>query len=463
MKTSLLRGVAVLALLGCWFAAPAQHLVRRAYLGFQPIPVTDSLCKVHKLPTGQGVLVGFVPAEGSMAALGVQPGDVLLRMNATQFQNGMAYNTLSRSLQAGQALEVELIRGKKRMTLKGKVLGLPMEQSNDAYEVTYGEMPYMDGYVRTIARRPRTAGKHPTIYFIMGYNCSSVDNPVSLPPYNYLFDTLARLGYAVYRVEKPGTGDGPHPCQCAEIGFDKELDVFAAGYRHMLKEPWVDSRNIFMLGHSMGGFQAPLLANMPGIQPRGIAVYGTAFQSWYEYIIAMLRFQNVRNGLEYVAFEKDMREYVRLFYDHYVEMKPLSEILANPVWKELLVRDFALNDAGDLLYRRWYYWQELAKVDVVTAWSNTNAKVLSLYGSADFEVFNPFSMEEITRIVNAKHPGNGKFVELDGTDHLMIRVGGMEEGHIMQGTPDYRKRMASDFDWRIVEELEAWLRASVVK
>lgn len=461
MKITNYRWAMLLALLACQLPSMAQHLQRRAFLGFQPIPVTDSLCKVHKLPSGQGVLVGIVPPQGSMAALGVQPGDVLLRMNAVQFQNGMAYYTLSKTMQEGNPLEVELIRGKKRMTLKGKVLGMPKEQSTDAYLVEYGEMPYMDGYVRTISRRPRGACKHPTLYFITGYNCASVDNPTNLPPYTYLFDTLARLGYAIYRVEKPGTGDGPHPCQCAEIGFDKELDVFAAGYRHMLKEPWVDPQNVFMFGHSMGGFQAPLLANMPGIQPRGIAVYGTAFQSWYEYIIAMLRFQMPRSGLAYAEFEQDMQQYLRLFYAHYVQMKPLSEILADPAWKALLERDFQLTAEGDLLYRRWYYWQELAKVDVVSAWSRTDAKVLSLYGSSDFEVFNRFSMEEIARIVNAAHPGYGKFVELDGTDHLMVQVGGMEEGHTLRDTPDYRKRMSDSFDWRIVRELDAWMRAAI--
>lgn len=461
MKTMHFRWAACLALLACWLALPAQHLQRRAFLGFQPIPVTDSLCKVHKLPSGQGVLVGIVPPAGSMAALGVQPGDVLLRMNAVQFQNGLAYFTLSKTMQEGNPLEVELIRGKKRMTLKGVVKGMPKESSTDAYLVEYGEMPYMGGYVRTITRRPHGTGKHPTIYFITGYNCSSVDNTLNYPPYLHLFDSLARLGYAIYRVEKPGTGDGPHPCQCAEIGFDKELEVFAAGYRHMLQSDWVDPRNVFMMGHSMGGFQAPLLASMPGIKPRGIAVYGTAFQSWYEYIIDMLRFQMPRSGLDYIEFEAEMRTYLQLFYAHYVEMKPLSEILANPAWRALLERDFQLNDAGDLLDRRWFYWQELAKVDVVSAWARTDAKVLSLFGSSDFEVFNRFSMEEIARIVNTYHPGNGKFVQLDGTDHSMVQVGGMEEGHTLRDTPAYRQRMAEGFDWRIVAEVDAWIKASI--
>jgi uncharacterized protein len=461
MNAKLFRWAACLGILGLCLSASAQHLQRRAFLGFQPIPVTDSLCRVHKLPQGQGVLVGKVPAEGSMAALGVQPGDILLRMNAVQFQNGMAYFTLSKEMQEAQPLEVELIRGKKRLTLKGKVLGMPRESSMDAYAVEYGEMPYMDGYVRTISRRPKTAGKHPVIYFITGYNCASVDNPLYLPPYIQLFDSLAKLGYAIYRVEKPGTGDGPHPCQCAEIGFDKELDVFAAGYRHMMKESWVDAENVFLFGHSMGGFQAPLLANMPGIQPRGIAVYGTAFQSWYEYIIAMLRFQMPRSGVAYADFEQDLQAYIRLFYAHYVEMQPLSEILANETWKGLLERDFQLNEAGDLLYRRWYYWQELAKVDVVSAWSRTNAHVLSIFGSSDFEVFNRFSMEEIARIVNTSHPGHGKFVQLDGTDHLMLQVGGMEEGHVLRDTPGYRQVMAENFDWRLVKELDAWLRMAI--
>ena len=52
-------------------------------------------------------------------------------------------------------------------------------------------------------------------------------------------------------------------------------------------------------------------------------------------------------------------------------------------------------------------------------------------------------------------------VQLDGTDHSMVQVGGMEEGHTLRDTPAYRQRMAEGFDWRIVAEVDAWIKASI--
>jgi hypothetical protein len=236
------------------------------------------------------------------------------------------------------------------------------------------------------------------------------------------------------------------------------LEVFAAGYEDLLRKNAVDRNRVFIFGHSMGGIEAPLLAAREQIQPLGIAVYGTAFQSWYEYIIAMNRFQFPRNGQPYREFEADMREYLALFYAHYVEMKPIEEIVKNERWEALLKRDFELTAEGDILWRRAAFWQELAKHNATEAWSRVNAHVLSIYGSADFEVFNPFSMEEITRIVNAYHPGKAKFVQLDGADHSMIQVGGMDEGVSLRTSPEYRKYFMERFDGRIIGELVNWMR-----
>lgn len=448
----------LLCVCGGLATASAQHLQRRAFLGFQPLPPSDSVQKAHTLTPGQGFLVASIRPGGTLEGLGVQKGDVLLKVNTTAMGETTDFQALMRDVTEGQPISVEISKAGKRRTLSGKAVGLPKEQSTSRYQVTYGEAPFQNGWLRTIVRKPLTPGKHPVIYFIPGYTCASVDNPSPVSPYSRLFDSLANLGYALYRIEKPGVGDGPHPCQCEATGFDLELEVFATGYKDLLTKDFVDPNKIFLFGHSMGGFQAPLMTALPGIKPRGIAVYGTAFQSWYEYIIAMLRFQEPRNGEDYRTFEQDMQTYTRLFYAHYVEMKSLDEILKNPAWKALLVRDFELSDKGDLLWRRWFYWQELAKRNVTEAWLNTDAKVLSIYGTADFEVFNPFSMEEIARIVNSTHPGNGRFVALEGADHGMIDVGSMDGGLALRGTPAYRDRMIQHFDFRIVNEVDRWIK-----
>lgn len=447
-----------------WAQSPQStisHLRRKAMIGLQPAPISDSLAAA----TGQrtGILIAATVPGGTMEAIGVKAGDILIEFNRVQVSGMEDIRNGSRTLFEGDPIMAKVRRmvGKKGKVfeLSGKIVGAPREHSTATYDVVYDEAPFDGGWLRTIAMLPKTKGPHPIVYFIPGYSCFSIDNMAAAAPYPRLFDSLANLGNIVYRVEKPGMGDGPSPCDCQVTGFEKELAAFEAGYAHLLSYPWADERRIFLVGHSMGGVQAPLLATKGAYHPRGIAVYGTVFQTWYEYILMMLRFQEPRNGEDYIAFEKDMQNYVQLFYEHYVRLKPLAEIVQNPAWKTLLERDFALDAGGNILYRRAEYWQEICRHTLADAWAKTDAHVLSLFGEADFEVFDGFSMAEIARIVNRYHPGHGKFVSIPGTDHGMIEVGSMDNGVGLQGTPEYRSYYLNRFNYRIVTELQQWIEA----
>jgi pimeloyl-ACP methyl ester carboxylesterase len=435
-----------------------QHLRRRANFGFQPIPVNDSIAQARQLKTTTGILVGRVFPHTTFANMGVEAGDVVLSLNDVEMSGFPALQQVGDGMVDGDPMTATVWRKGKAKKLRGKAVARAMEPSTDQYEVIYGETPFDGGYLRTIVNRPRRPGPHPTLYFIPGYTCASVDALSPLHPYRKLVDSLAGLDYLIFRVEKPGVGDGPHPCQCAETGFNKELEVFSAGYDALLRTEGVDKDRIFVFGHSMGGVQAPVLAAKGDIEPLGIAVYGTVFQSWYEYILAMLRFQQPRVGDDYLELEDKMQEYTKLFYEHYVLQKPLSEIIRNPEWKAMLERDFALDDDGNILFRRAFYWREISQHNLTRAWAKTRAHVLSIYGEADFEVFNEFSMSEIARIVNAYHPGHGSFVSLPGTDHSFIHVGSMEKEAELKGSPAYRDYLVKHFDWGIVTTLHEWMQ-----
>ncbi len=441
------------------------HLRRKCFLGIQPLPVPDSLAKASGL-TG-GILLNKVVPGGTFALMGAQAQDVLIRINGMTVENWETMRSKGPRFFEGDALQVDVWRsnGKKGkvLSLAGKAVGAAREQSSDRYDIQYGEAPFQNGYLRTITMLPKTAGPHPVIYFIPGYSCFSIDNMNRQDPYPRLFDSLVALGNIVYRVEKPGLGDGPSPCDCRTSGFEVELNAFEAGYQQLLTQPWAQEDRIFIVGHSMGGIQAPLLMGKGNYHPKGIAVYGTVFQTWYEYMLMMLRFQNPRAGqTDYITMEEDMHEYIQLLYEHYVLDRPLATIIANPKWKALLERDFQLDAAGNLLYRTAEYWQEISHHTLADAWAKTDAHVLSIFGEVDFEVFDAFSMSEIARIVNAHHPGHGSFVTLPGTDHGMIHVGPLEKALELRGQPAYNDYYVNNFDYRIVTELQSWI-ARVMK
>lgn len=447
-----------LLLLGLVSSITAQHLRRQASFGFQPLLVNDSIAQAHQLKRAEGMLLLQVTPSGTFGQMGAQAGDVLLAINGQAMQQWPDLMGLRRSLAEGDRLSVRIFRGGKAMTLDGKAVGIPKEGSTSQFEVEYGEAPFEGGYLRTIVNRPRKPGPHPAIYFIPGYTCATVDALPALHPYAKLVDSLARLDYLVFRVEKPGVGDGPQPCDCAETGFDKEMKVFEAGYDQLLKTKGVDPEKVFIFGHSLGGIQAPILAAQPRYQPAGIAVYGTVFQSWYEYILGMLRFQQPRIGDDYLELEAKMQTYTQLFFQHYVLHKPLEDIIANPDWKALLEKDFGLDAAGNILGRKSFYWGEIAQRNLTKAWAETEAKVLSIYGEADFEVFNAYSMSEIAQIVNHYHPGNATYTTLPGTNHSFIHVGSMEKEISLKGNPAYRQYLIENFDYKLIDVLHEWIQ-----
>jgi pimeloyl-ACP methyl ester carboxylesterase len=53
----------------------------------------------------------------------------------------------------------------------------------------------------------------------------------------------------------------------------------------LIKE--VDSGNVFIFGHSMGGAFGPMIAVED--QVKGLVVYGVAARTWFEYILDTVR------------------------------------------------------------------------------------------------------------------------------------------------------------------------------
>ena len=457
MKQSLFRILSLGIFAGFCLSAQGQRLKRPGNFGVQPIVVTDSIAAAHGLSKTQGILAGQVVPGSNFESAGIKAGDVVLEVNGLPFNSWGDMAVVKQNFWDGDAFSAVVWRDGKKEKLKGKITGKPAETS-DKWEVMYDEVPFDGGHLSAIVTKPHSPGPHPTIYFIPGYTCASVDNLPPFHPYRKVFDSLNALGYVIVRVEKPGMGRGPAPCQCNDIGFGKELDAFRAGWRHLLEYDFVDREKVFIFGHSMGGIEAPFLASQEPVKPLGVAVYGVVYQSWYEYILAMLRFQEPRNGEDYVTFEKDMGEYTELFYEHYVKHRPLEELIENPTWKALLERDFFMDNHLNLLGRHYKFFFELAKHEYVTPWAETESHVLSMYGEADFEVFNPTSMSEITLIVNRYHPGKGKFVSLPGTDHSFIDVESMAEGVALRGSPKYRDYLFNRFNWKVVDELHLWMQ-----
>lgn len=425
----------------------AQHLKRLATIGIQPQAITENL------PAPGGIEIVQVFPNSTASALQLQQGDILLHFNGQRVYDLPTLTAAKGDMREGNAVSAEVWRNGKTLLLKGKAVGKALETSTTS-EVLYGEIPYQDGWLRTIVNKPTKPGKHPTIFFIPGYTCSTIDNLHGLHPYRKLLDSLSGLGYAIFRLEKPGVGDNPGDCQ--QLGFDQELEAYRKAYQHLKDYDFIDLENVIIFGHSMGGVYAPLIASQ--YQPKGVIVYGTVHESWAEYLLKMVRYQNPYFGQDYAAVDTDMHVLYELIYQHYYQNKSSKELYQNPRFQTLLQETFAFDGEDQILYRHEDFWREINAHNLSKAWKNSHGYVLSIYGEADIEAVNDASHKEIVRLRNHYYPGTATYRFLEGTNHSLIKVGSMEQGLALRGTPEYQQYMAEAFNYELVEMMDEWIQ-----
>ncbi|MCB0634342.1 MAG: PDZ domain-containing protein, partial [Lewinella sp.] len=275
-------------------------------LGVRLEQLTDTQQNTAGYGESGGALISEVLSNSTGQALGLEAGDIIVQVNGNAIANVQAVVQQTQTWREGETLKIEVWRNRRLQDLEGTVRGKPLETSTIA-EVIYDEVPFRGGSLRSIIHKPKADGKMPLVVYLQGFDCGSIDDyyfPDS--PLRQLVDGLVERGFAVYRVEKPGVGDSDGSLDCGDIGYDTEVAAFDAALSQLDKYQFVDQNNIFYFGHSLGGVTAPLLAVRH--QPKGVAVYGTVFGSWYEYMQRVFRDQAYVRGDDWIQTETASRD-----------------------------------------------------------------------------------------------------------------------------------------------------------
>jgi uncharacterized protein len=446
ISTLLLSIAATLATSTQGPAEPLGGLKRGALFGAAVALPTDEVRERLQLEAGRGALVERVIPGSTAEAIGLKAGDVIVAIDGAKVEGPAAAIRSFSSRKAGESAMVEYRRGdetlKQEVTLKGR----PLEPS-DAHEVEYGSIVAEAGRLRTIVTRPKgLVGKHPGLLLIQGIGTFSVDNPRGgLAGYREIIDDFTRRGFVTLRVDKPGCGDsegGP----ASGVDFDTELD----GYRQALKmlkgRTDVDSSNVFVFGHSMGGVMAPLLG--PDVPVKGIIAYGTIARTWAEYIPENFRRQAELAGMPYSAIDRqakvDAALMTRLFVDN-MEPKQVAEKF--PELRDRLQQLFP--DGVIFGDRNAAFYRQLAGKNLGEAWETFNGHALALWARSDY-VSNEDDHALIARIVNRSHPGHGTFLALDGIDHGFLKAASPLDSMTRRGKP-------GEFNPAVLEACRAWV------
>ena len=396
----------------------SQPLPRRGALGLASTPLTKEQAASLKLPEGTGVVVADVVPGFTAANAHLQKGDVVAKMNGKPV-SAKTLGELARNLPSNQSVSFDVRRGNQTITLKADMVEKPKDPGTEMYEVSYSHIVSNGKRMRTIITTPRKpGGKRPGFFFIQGFSPNSYDFTLSTSTGDVktidgpLLHQFASEGFVTIRVEKPGVGDsegGPF----ADLDYITELDIYRQTLKQLKEHGGVDKDNIFIFGHSMGGAFGPMIAAES--QVKGIATYGTAARTWFEYLLDIIRYQGVLAGQTLPAADDEMRIAARIFSQVILERKSAAQVKKSQ--PKLAPYVDAYFPGGLFNQKTLEFWRQLNDVNFPSYWVKANCRVLAVRGFSDYVTYD-IDHKVIADSVNAVHPGWGKFEVCPDSDHL---------------------------------------------
>ncbi len=125
---------------GIGFAIPAEiaspivqqlmkgQEIERGFLGVGLAPVSDDIANSLGLPTKRGEIVQTVQDDSAASKAGLQPGDIITRINGQEVTSDQTVIYLIANIQPGQTVPIELLRNGKAVSTKATLAKRPSEQ-----------------------------------------------------------------------------------------------------------------------------------------------------------------------------------------------------------------------------------------------------------------------------------------------------------------------------------------------
>lgn len=423
---SILVGLALLALMAAGSAVGAE-LPRRGTLGLALAPTEDGQAlKIVKIVNSNApavhlddivVSINGKPLSGPQgvgpggATYGIKPGDVarvtILRAGATMEVTVTAFAVPPPVLD-GRAIEMDAVQAK----------GGPRVRTF-----------FLEPTPKTLARR----GRVPAVMILPGIPCGTVETfGAAGHPYTKLFAMLTAEGFAVAMADKPGQGDS-EGTPCLEGGYDVEEQAFRAAARRFAGDKRVDPKRFYIIGLSLGGFQAPAVAE--SIAPAGIVTWGAGVSFWHDYLLTTFQRRAILQG-EVPDENAWHGRHWRRVLTALMEGKSVDEVTKLYPESSAAVAT-GVGDLSRFAERSWTFHREIDRAPIVRGWNVFDGKLLALHGEYDW-VSERHDHRLAVDIVNRRHPGNAVFEVVPGNDHAFSKHKTLADSFAKfgQGEPD---------------------------
>ena len=427
---------AAMSLLVAHAFAAAPQLPRASFLGVQASPVTDEVRARLNLGARQGALVSALVDGGSAKAAGLLPDDVIVALDGEPVVDPGELVARIVHHKAGERVAVRYIRDGKEVTSDVVMKPRPYE-SGEGTRTEYSAVRVNGSLRRTIITRPADEAGHPAVLYVTGIGCFSQESLGVQSTEAKLLHGLARAGFVTMRVEKTGVGDSQGPaCPSPEADLRMELAGYVEGLKALRSLPGVKPDRVFVVGLSIGGVHAPLIAQRQPV--RGVVVVNTVAKTFVEYLVETRRRQDTLKGLPFDEVDRRARVGERCNHDLLVAKQAPDAILAaHPECRE------------HIEYPAPYtYMQQWADLDLAAEWKRVEAPVLIVQGESDF-VATVSDAPLLRDIVESFHPGHATLAMIPGMDHYLTRAPSMKAS--------LEKTAAGEFEPRVLETIQGWL------
>lgn len=411
----------------------ATELRRSGFLGVQvePLPPAN--------PGAPALVVRGLVESGSAKQAGVRPGDVIKALDGRPMTTTGEFVAAARRLRAGDVASLEVLRAGSPQRLDVAVKPRPPEPS-PGLVVTYGAVG-VDGHLRrTLVTAPPNAvpSRRPAVLFVAGVGCFSQE--IADPGDNVaqLLHGLTRAGFVTMRVEKSGEGDSQGPaCSSPQADMAAEVRGYVAGLRALKADPRVDPANVFLVGLSIGGVEAPLIEREERV--KGVVAINTAAKPFMEYLLETRRRQMLLRGMAYDEVDRDMARVLRCNHAVLVAREAPQDLLARmPECRDEI--DFP---APHTFMRQW------AALNPGEAWRGVDSPVLVVIGTSDW-VATVAESPYLVEMINSFRAGQATLRAIEGMDH------GLSKAPTMQAS--MRREGPGEFEPAVLEATVDWLR-----
>ncbi len=355
-----------------------QELARRAFLGVMVAPLDES----QQALTDHGLTIQRVFDNSTASRFGFQEGEVILSVNDVELRGVGELPRALRDFRSGDTVEFEILGADGVSNREVTLQQFPPEQY-EAAEIVYDAVQTVNGLQRSILTVPENVPTPPVVYILQGFDCSSID--VALSPPNstaLLIERLNSIGMATYRLEKSGRGDSMGR-RCEEIGFEDESSGFMAGLDALKNNTSIDPDRVFLLGISLGGIWAPMLAAESEVA--GIVSFGTIAKTWPEYMYDNWRRQWELAGRSYTDMDSDLKLASQFWHLLISEDNSPAQIFSQqPQLNEIADSVAWVEQYNSLFGRHYSFVAELARINIMALWQQVEAPTLVLWGRGDY-------------------------------------------------------------------------------